>query len=63
MSVLKYESKKVFIKQYALFIFLAVIVIKLFSLPDSMNVDYGFKTVTEKNKYLETIKPLAGILT
>lgn len=52
MSLFGYEAKKVLIKQYALFLFFAVIVIRLFSLPDGLEADYGFKSSADKNAYL-----------
>ena len=63
MNLFGYELKKVLIKQYALFIFLAVIMLKLFSLPGELDVNYGFGTSAEKSAYLEMIEPLAGKLT
>lgn len=63
MSLFGYESKKVLIKQYALFIFLAVIMLKLFSLPSELDVNYGFGSSAEKSAYLEMLEPLSGKLT
>lgn len=63
MNLFGYEAKKVLIKQYALFIFLVVISLKLFSLPGELDVNYGFGTSAEKSAYLEMIEPLAGELT
>ncbi len=63
MNLFKYEAKKILIKQYALFLFAAVILIKLISLPGQLNTNYGFNTSSEKNTYLEMLKPLSGMLT
>lgn len=63
MKLFKYEAKKILIKQYGLFIFAAVILIKLISLPEQLNANYGFKTSADRNTYLEMLKPLSGILT
>lgn len=63
MNLFGYEAKKVLIKQYALFIFLAVIALKLFSLTSDLNVNYGFGTSAEKSAYLEMIEPLSGKIT
>lgn len=63
MNLFGYEAKKVLIKQYALFIFLAVITLKLFSLPGELDVNYGFGTSAEKSTYLEMIEPLSEKLT
>lgn len=62
MSLFGYECKKILIKQYALFIFSAVIVLRLLSLPSSLEANYGFGTSAEKNAYLEMLKPLSGML-
>ena len=63
MRLLKYEAKKILIKQYGLFIFAAVILIKLISLPTQLNINYGFNTYADRNAYLEMLKPLSGSLT
>lgn len=63
MNLFGYETKKVLIKQYALFIFLAVIALKLFSLPNELDVNYGFGTSAEKSAYLELLEPVSGRLT
>ena len=63
MKLLKYEAKKILIKQYALFLFAAVILIKLISLPEQLETNYGFNSSAEKNAYLEMLKPLSGMLT
>ncbi len=63
MNLFGYEAKKVLIKQYALFIFLAVIALKLFSLPRELDVNYGFGTSAEKSAYLEILEPLSGKIT
>lgn len=63
MSIFGYEAKKVLVKQYALFIFIAVIVLKLISLPGELDVNYGFGTATEKSAYLDMLEPFAGKLT
>ena len=63
MQLLKYEAKKILIKQYGLFLFAAVILIRLISLPSQLNINYGFNTYADKNAYLEMLKPLSGTLT
>lgn len=63
MNLFKYEAKKILIKQYALFLFAAVILIKLISLPQQLNTNYGFNTSADRNVYLEMLKPLSGMLT
>lgn len=63
MKLFKYEAKKILIKQYGLFLFAAVILIKLISLPEQLNTNYGFNTSSDKNAYLEMLKPLSGMLT
>ncbi|MDE6592641.1 MAG: hypothetical protein K2K57_06220 [Oscillospiraceae bacterium] len=63
MSLFKYEAKKILIKQYGLFLFAAVILLKLISLPQQLNTNYGFNTSADKNTYLEMLKPLSGMLT
>lgn len=63
MNLFGYEAKKVLIKQYALLIFLAVIALKLFSLPGELDVNYGFGTSAEKSAYLEILEPLSGKIT
>ena len=63
MKLFKYEAKKILLKQYGLFLFAAVILIKLISLPGQLNTNYGFNTSADKNAYLEMLKPLSGMLT
>lgn len=63
MNLFGYEAKKVLIKQYALFIFLAVIALKLFLLPGELNANYGFGTSAEKSAYLKLLEPVSGKLT
>ncbi len=62
MKLFLYELKKIALKQYALFIFLAVIVVQLFSLTYDKGLTYGLATETERSEYLETIRPLTGKL-
>ena len=63
MKIFLYELKKITIKQYALFIFLLVILVRLFSLPDTLKQDYGFYSDLEKDRYLEMIEAVSGKLT
>lgn len=37
--------------------------IRLFSLPDGLEADYGFKSSADKNAYLEMIRPVSGMVT
>lgn len=63
MNLFGYELKKVLIKQYALFIFLSVIALKLLSLPGELDVNYGFGSSAKRSAYLEMLEPLSGKLT
>ncbi len=63
MKIFLYELKKITVKQYALFIFLLVILVRLFSLPDTLKQDYGFYSDLEKDRYLEMIEAVSGKLT
>ncbi len=63
MKILRYEIKKILIKQYALFIMLFVIISSLFSLNGALTPDQGFRTAGERARYLELMTPLTGFLT
>ncbi|MBQ8171172.1 MAG: hypothetical protein IJZ95_04185 [Oscillospiraceae bacterium] len=63
MKLFFYEAKKILIKQYSLFFFLIVLIIPLFSLSSAMEQTYGFEGSRDKERYLELIQPVSGILT
>lgn len=63
MKLFRYEAEKILIKQYGIFLFAAVILIRLISLPNQLEANYGFNTSADKNAYLELLKPFSGMLT
>lgn len=63
MKIFVYELKKVLIKQYAIIILAAVVIIRLLSSLPLAKQTYGFDTVSEREAYFELITPFVGEVT
>ena len=63
MKIFVYEMKKILIKQYAIIILAAVVIVRLLSSLPLSKQTYGFDSATEREKYFEIISPFIGALT
>ncbi len=63
MKIFCYELKKVLIKQYAIIILAAVVIVRLLSSLPLAKQTYGFDTASEREVYFELINPFVGELT
>lgn len=63
MKIFVYEMKKILIKQYAIIILAAVVIVRLLSSLPLAKQTYGFDSATEREKYFEIISPFIGAVT
>lgn len=63
MKIFVYEMKKILIKQYAIIILAAVVIVRLLSSLPLSKQTYGFDSATEREKYFEIISPFIGAVT
>ena len=63
MKIFVYEMKKILIKQYAIIILAAVVIVSLLSSLPLAKQTYGFDSATEREKYFEIISPFIGAVT
>ena len=63
MKIFVYEMKKILIKQYAIIILAAVVIVRLLSSLPLAKQTYGFDSATEREKYFEIISPFIGVVT
>lgn len=63
MKIFVYEMKKILIKQYAIIILAAVVIVRLISSLPLAKQTYGFDSATEREKYFEIISPFIGAVT
>ena len=63
MKIFVYEMKKILIKQYAIIILAAVLIVRLLSSLPLAKQTYGFDSATEREKYFEIISPFIGAVT
>ena len=63
MKIFVYETKKILIKQYAIIILAAVVIVRLLSSLPLAKQTYGFDSATEREKYFEIISPFIGAVT
>ncbi len=63
MKIFLYELKKVLIKQYAIIILAAVVIVRLLSSLPLAKQTYGFDTAKEREAYFELINPFVGEVT
>lgn len=63
MKIFVYEMKKILIKQYAIIILAAVVIVRLLSSLPLAKQTYGFDSATEREKYFEIISPFIGAAT
>lgn len=63
MKIFVYEMKKILIKQYAIIILAAVVIVRLLSSLPLAKHTYGFDSATEREKYFEIISPFIGAVT
>lgn len=63
MKIFVYEMKKILIKQYAIIILAAVVIVRLLSSLPLAKQTYGFDSATERENYFEIISPFIGAVT
>lgn len=63
MKIFVYEMKKILIKQYAIIILAAVVIVRLLSSLPLAKQTYGFDSAAEREKYFEIISPFIGAVT
>lgn len=63
MKIFVYEMKKILIKQYAIIILAAVVIVRLLSSLPLAKQTYGFDSATEREEYFEIISPFIGAVT
>lgn len=63
MKIFIYEMKKILIKQYAIIILAAVVIVRLLSSLPLAKQTYGFDSASEREKYFEIISPFIGAVT
>lgn len=63
MKIFVYEMKKILIKQFAIIILAAVVIVRLLSSLPLAKQTYGFDSATEREKYFEIISPFIGAVT
>lgn len=63
MKIFIYEMKKILIKQYAIIILAAVVIVRLLSSLPLAKQTYGFDTDSEREIYFELIAPFIGEVT
>lgn len=61
--MIKFEFKKLFIKQYALILIIVLVVLKLFSLSELFKPDSGSLSPQQREVYLDYIERYGGVLT